>query len=139
MEKPTWIIHAVIDQGLEYKDKFPDKDLSYLGNFHTHGLKQYDHRDLCLVLNFPEKIAAGLLNSMGMRIAENETVFTEGIRTDILENGMDVQLMVFDGDSTLYVILPDQNGKLPSDDTCEVPYKYQYDYAKILSENGSYV
>jgi hypothetical protein len=76
---------------------------------------------------------------MGLRIADNETVFTEGIRTDILENGMDVELISFDNDPTLYIILPDANGKLPSDEDCVEPYKYQYEYAKIISEDEGYV
>jgi hypothetical protein len=76
---------------------------------------------------------------MGLRVADGETVFTEGIRTDILENGMDVQLMTFDNDPTLYVILPDPNGKLPMDDDCEEPYKFQYEYAKMISEDEGYV
>ena len=72
---------------------------------------------------------------MGLRVAKGETVFTEGIRTDILKNEMNVQLLCFDNDPTLYIILPDANGKLPLDDDCEEPFKYQYEYAKLISED----
>jgi hypothetical protein len=43
----------------------------------------------------------------------------------VLANGMNVQFLTFDNDPTLYVILPDENGKLPSDEDCKEPYKFQ--------------
>lgn len=134
MSEVTWVIHGITD----IQSIFPGKE--YIGNFHTHGLNEYNNqRELCLVLAFPGNIAKNLLNSMGIRVAEGKTVFTEGIRTDVLESGMDVQFITFDNDPTLYVILPDPNGKLPSDDDCEEPYKFQYEYAKLISEDEGYV
>lgn len=138
MAEVTWIIHGVYDAGLVREEK-DNKKYPYMSNFHTHGLNEYNHRELCLVLALTGKVAVGLLNDMGMRIADGETVFTEGIRTDILSNGMDVELLSFDNDPTLYVILPDENGKLPSDKDCEEPFKFQYEYAKMLSEDEGYV
>lgn len=134
MAEVTWIIHGITD----LESIFPNE--KYIGNFHTHGLNEYNNqRELCIVLNIPGNTAKGLLNSMGLRVANGETVFTEGIRTDILDNGMDVQLMTFDNDPTLYVILPDPNGKLPMDDDCEEPYKFQYEYAKLIHDDEQYV
>lgn len=134
VEKPDWMVHyvtATVD-----RSKSPDYYYEpYFGNIHTHGLNKYNHRELCLSIGLPSRIACGLLNTMGMRIANGETVFTEGIRTDILSNGMDVQLISFDNDSTLYVILPDENGKLPMDADCKEPYCYQEKYAKLISDN----
>ena len=139
MTDVTWKIHGIFDAEEHYKEKY-GKDYPYIGNFHTHGLKEYnDQRELCIVLAIPGRRAQALLNSMGLRVADNETVFTEGIRTDILKNDMDVELISFDNDPTLYVILPDANGKLPSDEDCVEPYKYQYEYAKIISEDEGYV
>lgn len=134
MAEVTWIIHGITDM----QSVFPGKE--YIGNFHTHGLTDYNNqRELCLVLAFPMDTATSLLNNMGIRVAKGETVFTEGIRTDILENGMDVQLLSFDNDPTLYVILPDPKGKLPLDEDCEEPFKYQYTYAELISKEEHYV
>ena len=139
MADVTWVIHGVFDTE-DYLKERGNENCEYMCNFHTHGLNEYnDQRELCIVLNLPQSVAAGLLNAMGLRVAEGETVFTEGIRNDILSNEMDVQLLSFDNDPTLYVILPDANGKLPSDPDCKEPYKFQYEYAKLISEDEGYV
>lgn len=139
MTDVTWVIHGVFDTEEIFNEQ-EHKEHLYMGNFHTHGLNEYNNqRELCIVLALEGKVAAGLLNSMGIRVANNETTFTEGIRTDILENGMDVQLLSLDNDPTLYVILPDENGKLPSDNNCKEPFKNQYEYAKLISENKDYI
>ena len=134
MAEVTWIIHGVFDTESHFNDK--NIKCPCIGNFHTHGLNEYNNqRELCIVLALPREKATGLLNNMGLRVAENETVFTEGIRTDILSNNMNVQLLSFDDDPVLYVILPDANGKLPMDSDCEEPFKYQYEYAKLISDD----
>ena len=116
--------------------KEQDEKYSYIGDFHTHGLSKYNNqRELCVVLALDKNKIKTLLNDMSLRVASNKTIFTEGIRTDILNNGMDVQFLSLDNDPVLYVILPDPNGKLPSDDDCKEPYKFQYEYAKRISEN----
>lgn len=135
MAEVTWLIHGVFDTEETFNEQ-EHKEHPYMGNFHTHGLNEYNNqRELCIVMALPGEQAAGLLNHMGLRVADNETIFTEGIRTDILSNGMDVQLLSFDDDPVLYVILPDANGKLPMDDDCEEPFKYQYEYAKLISDD----
>ena len=134
VEKPDWLIHYVVPT--VDKSKSPDYFYEpYFSNIHTHGLDKYGHRELCLCIALPSETACGLLNTLGMRIANKDTVFTEGIRTDVLSNGMDVQFITFDNDPTLYIILPDANGKLPMDSDCEEPYCYQEKYAKLISDN----
>ena len=139
MAEVTWKIHDVLDTEKIYEEK-DNKKYPYMGNFHTHGLNEYNNqKELCIVLALEKEKAAGLLNSMGIRVANGETVFTEGTRTDILKNEMKVQLLSFDNDPTLYVILPDSNGKLPDDKDCKEPYKYQYKYAKMISKDKEYI
>ena len=139
MAEVTWTIHGIIGVE-EFFEERDGKEYPYLGNFHTHGLNIYNNqKELCIVLALSNKKATSILNSMGLRVANGKTVFTEGIRTDILKNEMDVQLLCFDNDPTLYVIFPDANGKLPLDDDCEEPFKYQYEYAKLISEDEGYV
>ena len=138
IEKPNWIIHYVaptVDES-QSPDYFYEP---YFSSIHTHGLDKHGHRDLCLSIAIPPETACTLLNSLGMRIANEEEIFEEGIRTDILANGMKVKLISFDNDPTLYIILPDKNGKLPDDCDCEEPYSLQEKYAKIISENKDYM
>lgn len=133
---PDWMIHYVaptVD-----KSKSPAYYYEpYFANIHTHGLNQHNHRELCISIGIGQETAKALLNSLGMRIANGE-VFTEGIRTDILKGDYDVQFITFDNDSTLYVILPDENNKLPMDSDCKEPYCYQERYAKLISDNKEY-
>ena len=133
----TWTIHGVIGMAEEHKGKF--KDVTYMGNFHTHGLDLYGHRELCIVLNMPQEKAGELLNNMGLMISKKGRTFSEGIQKDVLQNDYDVELISFEDDPTLYVILPDVNNKFPSDADCEEGYNYQYEYARIISEDKGYV
>lgn len=139
MKGVTWDIHGVIDTKRFFEDR-DAKEYPHMGNYHTHGLNKYNnHRELCIVLELPPEKASKFLNEMGSRIANGTTVFTEGIRTDVLRNSMDVQFITFDDDPTLYIIFPDENGRLPSDADCEEPFKYQYEYARMISEDKGYV
>ena len=137
-KKIDWVIHYVaptVDRS-QSPDYFYEP---YFSCIHTHGLDNHGHRELCLSIALDYSVACALLNSMSQRIADGETVFTEGIRTDVLANGMDVQFISFDNDPTLYVILPDANGKLPMDSNCEEPFCYQETYAKFISDNREYI
>ncbi len=120
-----WMIHYVFDEA-------PDKE--HLANCHTHGLDKHNHRELCMVLALPQETVCGVLNSMGIRIAFEGKVFPEGIHTDILQ-GYNAEIYSLPDDPTLYLIVPDENNKLPSDEGCKFPYNMQYEYAKIISEN----
>lgn len=141
-----WIIHYVTNHyTCEVCGKKPEESPIHFpgfANIHTHGLERYGQKELCLCLDLGMEVAKNLLNTLGMRVAKGETIFTEGIRTDILspnpETGKeyDVQLISFDGDDNIYIILPDENGKLPMDgDECDMPYRYQEIYADIISKD----
>lgn len=136
--KIDWIIHYVID-GVEDTPK-DFYSLDGFGNIHTHGLNRYNNqRELCICLAISDKLAASLLNSMGLRVANGETVFTEGIRDDVLQDKYNVKFITFDNDPTLYMILPDSNNKFPGEEGCESPYDKQEIYAQFISENKEYV
>lgn len=140
--EPTWMIHYVNSAACEVCNDPTCPDYYYkesFANIHTHGLDRYNQRELCVCIDIGFETAGNLLNSMGKRVAEGETVFTEGIRSDILQGHYDVQLITFPNDPTLYIILPDVNGKFPMDKDCEAPFCYQEEYAKILSDNKEYV
>ena len=133
MDKIDWIIHGIIDMESSYPGK------PYMANFHTHGLNKHNHPELCIVLAVGIERASAILNSLGIRIAANEITLQEGIRTDILANGMNTEIKKFDNDPTLYIIFPDASGKLPSESGCEENFARQYEYAKLISDNKDYI
>lgn len=140
-----WIIHYVSNRSnrdcSDCSDCSNPGYYSYPGfaNVHTHGLENHGQRELCLVLDIGFNRAGSFLNAMGTQVAKKETKFTEGIRTDLLENGMEVELISFDGDPTLYIMLPDKNGHLPGDEKCETPYSLQRLYARLISKHENYI
>lgn len=142
-----WIIHYVSNNGgcaccdtAKNTNNPSYYSLFGFANAHTHGLNNFAHRELCVVLDIGIDRAGALLNAMGDRIAKGETTFTtNGVRTDVLGNGMPVSFMSFTDDPTLYVLLPDAEGRLPGDNRCELPYALQEEYAEIISKNKDYV
>lgn len=140
-----WIIHYVSNNGCACcgtsKNTNNPSYYNLLGfaNVHTHGLDEHGQRELCIVMDIGLERAGALLNAMGDRVAKGETKFEEGVRTDVLGNGMPVGFIAFDNDPTLYVMLPDANGVLPGDASCEAPYACQEEYAELISKNQDYV
>lgn len=138
-----WIIHYVSNGGgcaCCGNAKNPSYyDLPGFANVHTHGLTKHNQKELCIVLDIGFERAGGVLNAMGVRAANGTTTFDEGVRTDILGNGMPVGIISFENDPTLYLMLPDPNGCLPGNDECQEPYASQETYAKLISEHQDYV
>ena len=129
IEKPTWIIHNVLGY-----DNLPEEDFDYFGNFHTHGLNEYGHKELCLCINIEPKLATGILNTCGLMIANDKEVF-KGVSEKVLEGGYKVYFEEFPNDPVLYIYLPDANNRLPQDEDCNPIYKMQKEYAKYISKN----
>ena len=116
-------------------DDLPEENFEYFGNFHTHGLSEYGHRELCICVNIPENLALSILNNCGMMIANHGEVFEKGITNKVLEGGYDVLFEEYPDDPVLYIILPDENNKFPQDDGCNELYKKQAEYALYISKN----
>lgn len=145
MDRPIdWIIHYVTEHApcsMCGKEPTPE----YYGfpgfaNIHTHGLMKHNNqREICIALDIGMDTAKNLINSMGVEVLYDRTVYTEGIRSDVLNGDFDVKFISFDGDPTLYMILPDPHNKFPGDEDCEAPYDKQEIYAKIISDDKGYV
>lgn len=110
---------------------------SFIACYETKGLKKYNHKELCIVIDIDYIKIIKILNSLGTRIS-NGDVITEGIRSDlgkfVIGKEADVQFVTIDNnDDTLYVIIPDSNGNLPMDNDCLDIYKDQYLYTEIIS------
>lgn len=98
-----------------------------LANIHTHGLAEnLNHSDLQIALNLEKESVEMLLNILTDNIAEGYK-YREGRSTQVIE-GMEVEFKLFDEDNrkVLRLILPDDEGRFPSDEECQEPYNKQY-------------
>ena len=142
-----WVVHYVTTQDRcpecaeshHVQEDPPQYKMPHFGNTHTHGLDKHNQREICIVLDIGAECACGILNQCGMRVLFGETVFTEGIRRDVLQNDYDVKFITFDNDPTLYMILPDSKNRFPDNPFCDFPYSMQEIYAKIISDDKGYV
>lgn len=135
---PTWIIHGVFPTEEDVKK---DPSAIYCSNYHTHGLDNYGHRELCIPFPLDRETASAILNNMGFLIANEGKVFDEGLidGTDIITNRYNLWGMSYDNDPTLYVLVPDKNHKFPHHKNCDKIFKEQLLYAKYVSEHQDYV
>lgn len=119
MMKHGFVIHNV----------FPSSDEDVLWSHHTHGLKEnFNHMDLEIVLPIDPVIAYSVINGMVEQIREGET-FEDKLVSDRVIQNYDVQLVRVNADDRelLRIVLPDVNGKFPSDKDCADIYKNQLD------------
>ena len=131
-----WIIHYVQEHDCEICEKHEDNPIGFTGfaNIHTHGLSKYNHKELCIPLDLGYKLAVTILNQCGLRIKLGNEKFVPGFNDSIIQN-LPVLFYEFENSNTLYMIIPDPNGKFPEDDGCEFPYNKQLLYAQIIEED----
>lgn len=141
----TWEIHYVNDDYCETCGKIAKEKkgfLEFMCDAHTHGLCEYGHDELQMVLNLPKEMIAYILNTIGMRIAAGER-FEPGkdisdilgtpsgkpvvIKTTCLEKGL------------LRLMLPDPEYRYPGDEGCAYPYNMQDQPVKgVIFNNHPY-
>lgn len=155
--KVDWILHA-IDEGScacchpEKAEEFRKQEhpvtpsiFPMFFNIHSHGLERHGQRNLCTVIDIGASVCARIINAMGLNVAGGyHAPYGPGVHDDILASGMPVELMEFPDDPTLYIIFPDEQGRLPADETidedkCDFPYSRQKAYARIIHEDRGYV
>ena len=131
-----WIIHYVQEHDCEICGKHEDNLIGFTGfaNIHTHGLNKYNHKELCIPLDLGYKLAITILNQCGLRIKLGNEKFVPGFNDSIIQN-LPVLFYEFENSNTLYMIIPDPNGKFPEDDDCKFPYNKQLLYAQIIEED----
>lgn len=96
-------------------------------NLHTHGLEESNnHKDLQIVLPVDPKIAHQIIWII-VHLIENGFKCIPGKRSSEVFDGMDVEFMLAEetGRQVIRVLLPDKNGKLPSDEDCDPVYREQ--------------
>ena len=120
-----WQIHYV---------PMEDSEDNTMADAHTYGLDKYGQRELCVVLRINPKICVDLLSRIGIDAVFRGKNLTPGVHQDPLRHGYDIELLSLPDDPTLYVIVSDDNNKLPSDKDCKYPYNQQYIFAERLSE-----
>lgn len=156
--KPTWIIHIINNEVCECcgkgdREKFMERNHAEPSifpaflNMHTHGLEVYNQRNICTTIDVGVNEIGRLINAIGLMVAEDKHApFDAGEYMDILENGMPVEFMEFEEDPTLYMIIPDPEGRLPipiedgiDESVCDFPYSRQRVYAKMIHDDKGYI
>lgn len=120
--------------GFVIHNVFPSSEEEILWSHHTHGLKEnFNHMDLEIVLPVNPNIAGAVIHGMVELIKEGES-FENKLISDKVIRDYDVQLVkTKEGKrEVLRIILPDKNGKFPSDEDCEDIYKNQLDDLNLL-------
>ena len=153
--KVDWTIHFILkpyeEAGCEMcygesKDISPNREIDfdsfenipYFRNAHTHGLvHNHRHKEICTTLNLNADVTKNILNSVAYQIAYEKLRLKPGLSDKVIKN-FNVEILDFDDpkDPTLYIIFPDENGKLPKDKDCNEVYKTQYDFAKYIHEQN---
>ena len=135
LKEIDWMIHYVQEHDCEYCGKHEEKSTGFtaFANIHTHGLNKYNHKELCIPIDIG-KVAAIILNECGLRIKLGNEKFIPGFDDSVIQD-FPVFFHEFENSDTLYMILPDPNGKFPDDEECEFPYNKQLLYAQIIEED----
>ena len=98
-------------------------------NYHTHGVQgNFNHMDFQIVLNMDSEFANNIFLTLIYDISKDKG-FEEGKEySDILE---DFKVMFTQyreiGRDVLRVLLPDEDGILPTEESCDEYYKTQFD------------
>lgn len=96
-------------------------------NVHTHGLeKSNNHKDLQIVLPVDPRSAHKIIWIV-VHLIEDGFKCIPGKRTSEVFEGADVEFMLAEetGRQVIRILLPDENGKLPSDEDCNPAYREQ--------------
>jgi hypothetical protein len=106
-------------------------------NYHTHGIQEnLNHMDFQLVFNLPPEVVNDIFFTLVADIRSGIKFEVNKVYSDILE-GHNVAFAQYIemGRDVLRVLLPDENGKLPTEDDCDEYYKLQLEDYDFDSEN----
>lgn len=97
-------------------------------NYHTHGLPENKwHLDLQIVCPVKPDLAHKIFWSVVCEINSGH-MFRDGEKSDaIADRPMEFREFAEGGRRVLRIIIPDDDGRFPSDAGCEEPYKWQYE------------
>lgn len=119
LEQYGWYMHAI------YADEYDEIH----ANYHTHGVHEnFNHLDFQIVLNMDPEVANDVFFTL-IDYIKSSRKFEEGKEySDIIE-GFKVGFKQYRemGRDVLRVLLPDENGILPTESACDEYYKHQLD------------
>lgn len=136
LKEIDWMIHYVQEHDCEICGKHEENSTGFtaFANIHTHGLDKHGHKELCIPLDIGFHLAGTILNNCGACIKVDNKKYVPGFDDSVIKN-LPVLFHEFENSDTLYMILPDPNGKFPDDEGCEFPYNKQLLYAQIIEED----
>lgn len=119
LDKYGWVVRYVFETDAHEFDG--------LANIYTKGLPEsFGHPNIQVVLPLPQDIIHSVLLGMVESI-KTGVVFESGVISDEVLRGMPVTFKTFknNGKEVLRLLLPDPNGILPTDPSCQEAYKRQ--------------
>ncbi|MNS48792.1 hypothetical protein D3C71_1358880 [compost metagenome] len=118
MRKHGWYVHYV-----------PEDNYGAGANVHTHGLPEsFSHLDIQCTLPVRQDIIHTIFIELAERIKRGETFVVNQQYDDIIHHFCVEFIPAVENDRTvLRLVLPDKEGRLPSDPACDPYYKRQYD------------
>lgn len=106
-------------------------------NYHTHGVQEnFNHMDFQIILNMDPEVANQIFFDLVNDVSNGER-FVEGKEYSGIIEGFNIAFKEYKemGRSILRVLLPDENGILPTEQTCHEDYKIQLDNYNFDNED----
>lgn len=129
MENEEWEKQMIEEYGWYMDIIYAEEYDQIHSNYHTHGVKEnFNHIDFQIVLNIDPEVANGIFFNL-IEDIRNGKIFEEDKKySDIIE-GYRVEFKQYRemGRDVLRVLLPDEDGVLPTEEDCHEFYKSQLD------------
>ncbi|HWO98531.1 MAG TPA: DUF4262 domain-containing protein [Bacillus sp. (in: firmicutes)] len=133
MENEQWKKQMLEEYGWYMDAIFAEEYDDIHANYHTHGVQEnFNHRDFQIVLNMDPEVANDIFFTLIDDISRGKR-FEEGKEYSDLLEGFKVTFKQYKemGRDVLRVLLPDEDGVLPTEENCDEYYKTQledYDF-----------
>ncbi|RSK49701.1 DUF4262 domain-containing protein [Bacillus canaveralius] len=119
LEQHGWYMDAI------YADEYD----GIHANYHTHGVREnFNHMDFQIVLNMDPEVANDVFYTL-IDYINSGRKFEEGKEYSNILEGYKIAFKQYSemGRNVLRVLLPDENGILPTENGCDEYYKKQLD------------
>ncbi|KIL45510.1 DUF4262 domain-containing protein [Jeotgalibacillus soli] len=129
MENEQWEKQMLEEYGWYMDAIYAEEYDEIHANYHTHGVQEkFNHMDFQIVLNIDPEVANGIFFTLTEDIGSGRR-FEEGIEYSGIIEDYKVAFKPYRemGRDVLRVLLPDEDGVLPTEESCDEFYKTQLD------------
>lgn len=128
LKKLGWYMDAI----------FADEYNDIHANYHTHGVQEnFNHLDFQIVLNMDPEVANNIFFTLIDNVKNGITYEVDKQYSNVIDGFNIIFKQYKEIDRVvLRVLLPDEDGILPTDDKCDEVYKAQLEYYDFESVNN---